>query len=162
MDGLKIGTLICCFISLVLLVIALATPNWVEAADYAGLWRGCNYTVCYSFGMQVASYVHATRALLIIGLIFGIVSFIDLCASFCHTYFGSSTWTKVTSKASFFAGLAVLAAMGAFTGGYFVSSILVATQLGWSYGLGWAPGLLFLVIDGLIRRIHTRHTRQPV
>ncbi|XP_077196939.1 protein NKG7-like [Paroedura picta] len=156
MDGLKFSALICCFISIVLLVIVLTTSDWVEANEHAGLWIVCNDTRCNPVGMQMQGYIHATRALLIIGLIAGTVSFIDLCASFGHAYFTAGSWTKFTSKASFFAGLSVLAALGTFTGGYFVSGVVALKSLGWTYGLGWVPAPLFFITDWLAHRIHTR------
>ncbi|XP_060113665.1 uncharacterized protein LOC132585805 [Heteronotia binoei] len=145
MDGLKFSALVCCFISIVLLVIVLTSSNWVEATEHAGLWKICNDTICNNFGMQMQGYIHATRALLIIGLVIGTVSFIDLCAMFGPAYLTTGCWTKFTSKAGFFAGLAVIAGLGTYTGGYFVSGMVAVTSLGWTYGLGWVPGPLFFV-----------------
>uniref|UniRef100_A0ACB8FS23 Uncharacterized protein n=1 Tax=Sphaerodactylus townsendi TaxID=933632 RepID=A0ACB8FS23_9SAUR len=121
MDGIKFSALICCFISIVLLITVLTSPDWVETTSHSGLWKTCNDTVCNPFGMKMKGYIHATRALLIIGLIIGIVAFMDLCASFSHAYFATGFLTKFTSKSSFFAGIAVIAALGTFTGGFFVS-----------------------------------------
>ncbi|KAL8219400.1 UNVERIFIED_CONTAM: hypothetical protein K2H54_023729 [Gekko kuhli] len=105
MDGLKFSALICCFISIALLVVVLTSSDWVETNGHAGLWKICNDTICNPFGMQMQGYIHATRALLIIGLVIGTVSFVDLCALFGPAYFTAGSWTKFTSKASFFAVL---------------------------------------------------------
>ncbi|XP_077788267.1 lens fiber membrane intrinsic protein-like [Podarcis muralis] len=158
MQALQIGAVVCAFISLLLLLIALGSDYWLEnEVSYAGLWRSCVNIgfgeTCVSFGMDVRDYVHATRAFMFFGMIAGAVSCIGLCGTFFSVQFGSISKAKTAAIASVVAAGCVLIAMATFTG-------CAGTQLsyGWSFGLGWASFPLFLITGGLAFRVNPAAT----
>ncbi|XP_054855911.1 transmembrane protein 235-like [Eublepharis macularius] len=153
MSSLNIATAIFASLSFGLLLAALASDYWVEASDHSGLWQFCKGLTCWSYGMDVHGYIHATRAFLLMGSIAGAVSFFSLWALFCHSYIGSVSLAKIAAIASLVAGLCALTAMSIFTGVY--DSRFTVGHYGWSLGVGWASGPLFLLTGGLAFQIQT-------
>ncbi|XP_053254190.1 protein NKG7-like [Podarcis raffonei] len=158
MQALQIGAVVCAFISLLLLLIALGSDYWLEnSLSYTGLWRTCINIglaeTCSSFGMDVKDFVHVTRAFMFFGMIAGAISCIGLCGTFFSVQFGSISKAKTAAVASIVAAGCVLIAMATFTG-------RAGTQLsyGWSFGLGWASFPLFLITGGLAFRVNPAAT----
>ncbi|XP_077196941.1 protein NKG7-like isoform X2 [Paroedura picta] len=150
MEGLRIAACVFSFISLLLLIIAMASNYWIINSNisHLGLWQICDAITCLSYGMEVRDYIHATRAFLFMGMIAGAVSFFGLCASFYHSHIGSISIKPLAMSASFAAGVCSLIAMATFTGMY-SQYIVLGVWYGWSFGLGWASFPLFLITGGL-------------
>ncbi|XP_034975997.1 protein NKG7-like [Zootoca vivipara] len=158
MQALQIGAVVCAFISLLLLLIALGSDYWVaNALSNTGLWKGCFYYgaiyTCRSLGMNVRDFIHATRAFMFFGLVAGAVSCIGLCSTFFGLQCGSISKAKASAIASIVAAGCVLIAMATFTG-------CMGTEIsyGWSFGLGWASFPLFLITGGLAFRLNAAAT----
>ncbi|XP_054855966.1 protein NKG7-like [Eublepharis macularius] len=151
MEGLRIAASVCSFVSLLLLIIALASDYWVvdSAGGYTGLWRACARSICLSYGMNVQDYFHATRAFLLMGMFAGAASFSGLCASFYRSRVQSISTTRLAVTATVIAGVCTLIAMSVFTGVYNDRYSDLAASFGWSFGLGWASFPLFLITSGL-------------
>ncbi|EMP23816.1 Protein NKG7 [Chelonia mydas] len=82
-------------------------------------------------------------------MIAGFLSFFALLASFFRSHLGSVSLTLVSAVGSFSAGLCAMIALAVYTG-EFAGAVNVApgqVTFGWSYGLGWASFLLFLITD---------------
>ncbi|XP_015277038.1 PREDICTED: protein NKG7 [Gekko japonicus] len=154
MEGLHIAACFVSFISLLLLIIALASDYWVVGSDrsHTGLWQMCKANICLSYGMQVQAYIHATRAFLFMGMVAGAVSFFGLYALFSHTHVGSISIYIVAMSASCVAGFCSVIAMSTFTGAYYHQDSIFGTWFGWSFGIGWASFPLFLLTAGLALR----------
>ncbi|XP_033015102.1 protein NKG7-like isoform X2 [Lacerta agilis] len=137
MQPLQIATVACACISLLLLLIALCSNNWVaNSMSHSGLWKSCVnigliYT-CVAHGMNVKDYYHATRTFMFFAMFAGAVSCIGLCAPIFGLQLGSISKAKTAAIASFVAGE---------TGG--------KASYGWSFGVGWATFPLFLITGGL-------------
>lgn len=153
MSSLNTATAIFASLSFGLLLAALASDYWVEARDHTGLWQLCDGSICQSYGMDVFGYIHATRAFMLIATIAGAVSFFSLWSLCCHSYIGSISLAKMAAIASLVAGLCALLAMSIFTGVY--DSKFRTGHYGWSLGVGWASGPLFLLTGGLAFQIQT-------
>ncbi|CAI5781226.1 protein NKG7-like [Podarcis lilfordi] len=158
MQALQIGAVVCAFISLLLLLIALGSDYWLEnEVSNTGLWRSCFHIglvdTCGSYGMDVTDFVHATRAFMFFGMIAGAISCIGLCGTFFSVQFGSISKAKTAAIASIVAAGCVLIAMATFTG-------RAGTQhnYGWSFGLSWASFPLFLITGGLAFRVNPAAT----
>ncbi|XP_054855717.1 protein NKG7-like [Eublepharis macularius] len=151
MEGLRIAASVCSFVSLLLLIIALATEYWIvdSGGGNSGLWQLCAPSICASYGMNVQDYIHATRAFLLMGMLAGAASFFGLCASFYRFHSQSISTTRLAVTASVIAGVCTLIAMSTFTGVYNDKYSFLPTHYGWSFGLGWASFPLFLITSGL-------------
>ncbi|XP_060114007.1 protein NKG7-like [Heteronotia binoei] len=152
MEPLRIVACFSSFLSLLFLMLALASDYWIVNSDqsaHAGLWQTCDHNICMSYGMQVPGFFHATRAFLLMGKVAGIVSFLGLFASFFHSHIGSISIKCLAVLASFVAGVCSMIAMSTFTGVYNHHFPGFGIQFGWSFGLGWATFLLFLITGGL-------------
>ncbi|XP_033015099.1 peripheral myelin protein 22-like [Lacerta agilis] len=158
MQALQIGAVVCAFISLLLLLIALGSDYWLaNALNNTGLWKYCVNVgpiySCSSYGMNVEDFLQATRAFMFLGMIAGAVSCIGLCGTFIGLQLGSISKAKASAIASFVAALCVLIAMATFTG-----SLGTEASYGWSFGLGWASFPLFLITGGLAFRLNAAAT----
>ncbi|XP_054855965.1 lens fiber membrane intrinsic protein-like [Eublepharis macularius] len=153
MNSLQIATAIFATISFGLLLAAVTSDYWVEASDHSGLWQVCQGSVCYSYGMEVAGYIHATRAFMLMATIAGAVSFFSLWSLFRHPNIGSFSLAKIAAIASLVAGLCALIAMSIFTGR--VNHSHRHGKYGWSFGVGWASVPLSLLTGVLAVQIHT-------
>uniref|UniRef100_A0ABM5ERE3 Claudin domain-containing protein 2-like n=1 Tax=Pogona vitticeps TaxID=103695 RepID=A0ABM5ERE3_9SAUR len=152
MNVLQISSVVCSFVSLLLLLLSLGSNYWVMNGDrHAGLWNLCDPTVCVSFGLHVGVVDHIARALMLLGMIGGAVSFFGLCATFFKSQVGSMSLMKTSANASILAAFWALIAMASFTG---VTSHLTVSY-GWSFSLGWASCLLFL-ITGVLTHLARR------
>ncbi|XP_015271131.1 PREDICTED: protein NKG7-like [Gekko japonicus] len=152
MEGLRIVACFFSFVSLLLLIVALASDYWAvdpDGSSHVGLWRGCAGNTCISYGMRVAGYFHATRAFLFMGMVAGAISCFGLCTSFFRTHIGSISIKVLAVSASFVAGVCSLIAMSTFTGVYNDIMLFAGTGFGWSFGVGWASFPLFLITGGL-------------
>ncbi|XP_060114003.1 protein NKG7-like [Heteronotia binoei] len=145
MQYLRITACFFSFLSLFLLITALASDYWIAAIDSSnsGLWKDCDFSMCIEYGMNVKAFIHATRAFLLMGMVAGAVSFFALCASFSHAHIGSISIKHLAVSASFVAGVCSMIAMSTFTGKYRVKPSLA--WIGWSFGIGWASFPLFLI-----------------
>ncbi|XP_077788735.1 lens fiber membrane intrinsic protein-like [Podarcis muralis] len=149
MQPLQIGTAVCAFISLLFLLIALCSNNWLaNALSHAGLWKSCVniglvYT-CVSHGMNVKDYYHATRAFMFFGMFAGAVSCIGLCGPIFGLQLGTISKAKTAAIASFVAALCVMIAMAVYTG-----ETGGKASYGFSFGLGWTAFPLFRITGGL-------------
>ncbi|XP_033014623.1 protein NKG7-like [Lacerta agilis] len=147
MHILQISAVVCAFISLLLLLIALGSDYWVQSGNvHFGLWKACgpfspSYT-CLSYSMDlVQDYFHVTRAFMFFGMIAGAVSCIILCGTFFDFQFGFLSRARTSAIASLVAAGCVLIAMATFTG----RTATLTSSYGWSFGLGWASFPLFLI-----------------
>ncbi|XP_060114011.1 protein NKG7-like isoform X4 [Heteronotia binoei] len=125
MKGLRIAACFS-FVSLSLLMIALTSDYWIVASDgraYGGLWQEC--------------YIQVTRDFLLLGMVAGTVSFFGFCASFFQTHIGSFSTKRLAVWACFAAGV------------YNDQIVVYGTWFGWSFGIGWASFILFLITGGL-------------
>ncbi|CAI5781221.1 protein NKG7-like [Podarcis lilfordi] len=144
MHILQISAVICAFISLLFLLIALGSDYWLQIGNAnSGLWNLCMPT-CRHIGMAAAGFIHATRAFMFFGMIAGAISCIILCGTFFDFQFGFLSRARTSAIASLVAAGCVLIAMAIYTGqaggnGFY----------GWSFGLGWASFPLFLITGGL-------------
>ncbi|KAL8219398.1 UNVERIFIED_CONTAM: hypothetical protein K2H54_023658 [Gekko kuhli] len=120
--------------------------------DRTGLWQLCHGSICHAYGMDVLGYIHATRAVLLMGAIAGAFSFFVLWALVCRFYTGSVSAAKNAAIASLVAGLCVLIGMSIFTGVY--NSNFRQGQYGWSIAVGWVSGSLFLLNGELAFQLH--------
>ncbi|XP_060114013.1 protein NKG7-like isoform X2 [Heteronotia binoei] len=148
MEGIRTAACIFSFVSLLLLIVALATNYWMmDSAQrvHMGLWQACKDNNCASYGMSVSGAIHAVRAFVLMGMVAGAVSFVGLCASFSHTHIGSISIKHLAVSASFVAGFCSMIAMSTFTGVYSDVTLFFGTLFGWSFGLGWASFILFLI-----------------
>ncbi|XP_053254192.1 protein NKG7-like [Podarcis raffonei] len=158
MQALQISAVVCAFISLLLLLIALGSDYWLaNASGNIGLWKACakvlaTYT-CGSLGMDVKDFVHVTRAFMFFGMIAGAISCIGLCGTFCSVQFGSISKAKTAAIASIVAALCVMIAMAVYTG-----ETRGNAYYGWSFGLGWVSFPFFLVTGGLAFRLNAAAT----
>ncbi|XP_060114010.1 protein NKG7-like isoform X3 [Heteronotia binoei] len=137
MKGLRIAACFS-FVSLSLLMIALTSDYWIVASDgraYGGLWQEC--------------YIQVTRDFLLLGMVAGTVSFFGFCASFFQTHIGSFSTKRLAVWACFAAGVCSMIAMFAYTGVYNDQIVVYGTWFGWSFGIGWASFILFLITGGL-------------
>ncbi|XP_077788266.1 lens fiber membrane intrinsic protein-like [Podarcis muralis] len=151
---LQICAVICAFISLLLLLIALGSDYWMVGsnANY-GLWKVCSHfgssysCISYPMGSE-PDFIHATRAFMFLGMIAGVVSCIILCGTFFDFQFGFLSRARTSAIASLVAAGCVLIAMATFTG---CEGTVFGPELsyGWSFGLGWASFPLFLITGGL-------------
>ncbi|CAI5781222.1 protein NKG7-like [Podarcis lilfordi] len=155
MHILQISTVVCAFISLLLLLIALGSDYWLQSDNAnSGLWVACGpvfsiYT-CYSPSINaVQGFYHATRAFMFFGMIAGAISCIGLCCNFFSFQLGFISKTKNSAKASLVAAGCVLIAMAIFTGRTAAAISSSTWYYGWSFGLGWATFPLFLITGGL-------------
>ncbi|XP_015746850.1 protein NKG7-like [Python bivittatus] len=155
MNALHIGVAVCSCISLLFLLLALGSNNWIEnSVTSIGLWNVCVNTICTTYSMDVVpAYFHATRAFLILGMIAGAVSFGGLCIMFSQSKIGNISLSLVSCIASFTAALCVMIAMAVFTAK--ADSI---APYGWSFGIGWASFPLYLITGGLTYKLHKDET----
>ncbi|XP_053123837.1 lens fiber membrane intrinsic protein-like [Hemicordylus capensis] len=142
MNILRLSVVICSFISLLLVVLALATDYW--ASDYTGhygLWKLCiTDEGCAYLGMSVKGELHAIRAFILIGMTLGAFCFFGVCATYFYPHIGSFPLTKVVAITNLCAAFCVMIAMAIFKGtyggyGYF----------GWSFYLGWTSMVMFII-----------------
>ncbi|XP_060114009.1 protein NKG7-like isoform X2 [Heteronotia binoei] len=139
MKGLRIAACFS-FVSLSLLMIALTSDYWIVASDgraYGGLWQECEDALCVSYGVDVPGYIQVTRDFLLLGMVAGTVSFFGFCASFFQTHIGSFSTKRLAVWACFAAGV------------YNDQIVVYGTWFGWSFGIGWASFILFLITGGL-------------
>ncbi|XP_053254196.1 epithelial membrane protein 2-like [Podarcis raffonei] len=150
MHILQISAVICAFISLVLLLIALGSDYWIQSAkENSGLWAHCStkilFNICLPFFIkEVPGFYHATRTFLFFGVIAGAISCIGLCGNFFSFQLRSISKTKSSAIASLVAALCVMIGMAIFTG-----QTGGIAPYGWAFGLGWATFPLFLITGGL-------------
>nr|XP_056702353.1 lens fiber membrane intrinsic protein-like [Euleptes europaea] len=160
MDGLRIAASFCSFLSLLLLIVGMASDYWITfGTDSVGLWRLCS-GICLSFSMDVDAYIHATRAFLLMGMFAGAASFFSLCASFYRPKIGSISTAVLAVLASIAAGVCSLIAMASFTGVSVARYMGPGENFGWSFGLGWASFPLFLITGGLAYMLVHRTTEE--
>ncbi|XP_060641856.1 lens fiber membrane intrinsic protein-like [Anolis sagrei] len=147
MHILQICATVCCFISLLLLLIALGTDYWVEdSSKHEGLWKNCTLSNCYDI-QDPTDKLNASRAFMILGMISGAVSLLSLFATCFQTHFYSFSLAKLAAISSLFAGIAAMIAMSIYTSEH--------SNYGWSFGVGWASFPLFLITGGLAYVFHT-------
>ncbi|XP_016851583.2 protein NKG7 [Anolis carolinensis] len=148
MHILQICATVCCFASLLLLLISLGTDYWVVVGSKlnTGLWKQCVSSTCSEI-QNPSDKLNATRAFMILGMIAGAVSLFSLLASYFRTHLHSFSLAKLAAISSLFAGLAVMIAMSIYTS--------ENSNYGWSFGLGWASFPLFLITSGLAYVFHT-------
>ncbi|XP_034973626.1 lens fiber membrane intrinsic protein-like [Zootoca vivipara] len=149
MEPQQIGTLACACISLLLLLIALCSNNWLENSfSHTGLWKSCvNVGMvykCVAHGMNVKDYYHATRTFMFLGMFAGAVSCIGLSGPIFGLQLGSLSKAKTAAIASLLAALFVMIAMAVFTG-----ETGGKASYGWSFCVAWATFPLFLITGGL-------------
>nr|XP_056702351.1 protein NKG7-like [Euleptes europaea] len=164
MDVLRIAASFCSFLSLLLLIIGMASDYWTGSrtdSTGVGLWRVCSGITCTSYSMNdLYGYMHATRAFLLMGMFAGAASFFSLCASFYRPKIGSISTALLAVLASIAAGVCSLIAMASFTG------VSIAQYMGlwgifrWSFGLAWASFPLFLITGGLAYMVVRRTTEE--
>ncbi|XP_060114303.1 protein NKG7-like [Heteronotia binoei] len=145
MEHLQITACLFSFISLLLLIIALASDFWVVDLknQHSGLWQTCRGDLCVRYGMNVPAFIHGTRAFMVMGMMAGTVSFFGLFTSFFRTHVGSISIKVITVSASIVAGVCGLIAMSTFTGMYTNHTSELGKSFGWSFAIGWVSSILF-------------------
>ncbi|CAM2107977.1 protein NKG7-like [Caretta caretta] len=159
MASLRIPSTALALLSLLLLLAALGSDRWLVAdghlvTSYSGLWKVCVNSGCWTFA-SVPGYIESTRAFLFLAMIAGFLSFFALLASFFRSHLGSMSLTLISAVGSFSAGLCAMIALAVYTG-EFAGAVNVApgqVTFGWSFGLGWASFLLFLITGVVTLRI---------
>ncbi|XP_032083593.1 uncharacterized protein LOC116515580 [Thamnophis elegans] len=150
MSALHFGAVLSSFISLLFLILALATDYWIaHSGTRLGLWNTCQDQTCFPLSVKlVPGSIHAIRIFMFLGLISGVVSLGGLCVLFWKPLLGNISMSITACLASFTAGLCVMIAMSIFTGQ------IASTYYGWSFGLGWASFPLYLLTGGLAYTLH--------
>ncbi|XP_062996303.1 protein NKG7-like [Elgaria multicarinata webbii] len=149
MSVVQISAVTFSLISLLLLLISLGSNYWVLLyPTHSGLWKVCIDTSCTSYPTDVGDVIRATRAFLLIGIIPGAISFFGLCATCCKSHLGSISLARISAVAGIIAALSVLIAMVIFT-----ENVRGQLTYGWSFGLGWASMVLFLITGFLAYKL---------
>ncbi|XP_032083945.1 lens fiber membrane intrinsic protein-like isoform X2 [Thamnophis elegans] len=152
MSALHFGAVLSSFISLLFLILALATDYWIDnslSRTHLGVWKVCEDHKCYPLRLElVRGSLRAIRAFMFLGMISGVVSLGGLCVLFWKPLLGNISMSRTAWYGSFSAGLCVMIAMSIFTG------VIDIPYYGWSFGLGWASFPLYLLTGGLAYRLH--------
>ncbi|XP_032083947.1 lens fiber membrane intrinsic protein-like [Thamnophis elegans] len=152
MSALHFGAVLSSFISLLCLILALATDYWIANSlpgTRLGLWKVCKDRECYQLDVElVRGSLRAVQTFMFLGMISGVVSLGGLCFLFWKPLLGNISMSSTAWYGSFSAGLCVMIAMSIFTG------ITATTYYGWSFGLGWASFPLYLITGGLAYTLH--------
>ncbi|XP_032084188.1 lens fiber membrane intrinsic protein-like [Thamnophis elegans] len=150
MSALHFGAVLSSFISLLFLILALATDYWIAIpGNHMGLWKVCEDHKCYPLHLElVGASLHAIRTFMFLGMINGVFSLGGLCVLFWKPLLGNISMSSTAWFGSFTAGLCVMIAMSIFTG------VIDIPYYGWSFGLGWASFPLYLLTGGLAYTLH--------
>ncbi|XP_043357868.1 protein NKG7-like isoform X2 [Dermochelys coriacea] len=147
----RISSTVLALLSLLLLLVALGSDHWlvddtVLGSPHEGLWKSCLNSVCEQISSASVS-LKVTRVFTLLGVIAGLVSSFALFASFLRSHPGSVSLTLVSFLGSFSAGLCAMIALAVYTGEFAgaVNAAQSQVTFGWSFGLGWASFLLFLI-----------------
>ncbi|KAH1180032.1 hypothetical protein KIL84_006082 [Mauremys mutica] len=131
---IRIASVILALLSLVLLVVALVSDNWVKVNEaegsHLGLWKIC--------------FFHTSRFFMILAMFTGFLSFFALIASFVCSHFRSVSLTLVSTVGSFSAGVCDMIALAVFTSADCQLVMPGILSYSWSYGLGWLSCFLYL------------------
>ncbi|KAG6921445.1 protein NKG7-like, partial [Chelydra serpentina] len=103
----RIASVMLALLSLLLLVVALVSDNWLKVTvaegSHFGLWRSCGSQNC-NFYPTVPGFFHTVRFLMILAMIAGFLSAFALLASFFCSHFRAVSLTLVCTVGSFSAG----------------------------------------------------------
>lgn len=147
MIALKVSGLLLSLISTILLIVSIATNQWVVTPTfYFGLWVVCtdafSETYCNSIS-SVSVFLNVTRAFLIISIVF-LVMAVSMQSSAIkgHNLLGTLNMQKQAGSWSFNAGVFTVIGMSVFTA---TSGINPRTDYySWSYALGWVSAAINL------------------
>ncbi|XP_067413582.1 protein NKG7-like [Emydura macquarii macquarii] len=153
MASLRIPSAGLALLSLLLLLVALASDHWLEARRddvfiRSGLWRICVNSLCV-VPSKLPDYIEATRMFLMLGLLAGLLSGFSLLASLSGSSSDSGSLLMVSAVGSFSAGFCIMVAMAVFTSEF--AEVIKATRItfGWSLAIGWASIPFFLLTGGV-------------
>ncbi|XP_050786268.1 protein NKG7-like [Gopherus flavomarginatus] len=145
---IRIASVILALLSLVLLLVALVSDNWVkvneEEESHLGLWKICVSQICILHLTRVPGFFHTSRFFMILAMFAGFLSFFALIASFFCSHFRSVSLLLVSTVGSFSAGVCAIIALAVFTNGDCQLIMPGILSYGWSYGLGWLSFFLYL------------------
>lgn len=156
MGGCHVAATLCGFVSLGLLLTSLGSDHWLEAnldegGINSGLWKFCVKSslgnFCDDMGMDVKSFIHATRAFMVMAQFPGFIACALLFVLFSRSKIGSYSIIRIIEICSHVAGVFALTALIIFTASYDSK-----TSYGWSAIVGWVGAALFLVTGLLARK----------
>ncbi|XP_038239490.1 protein NKG7-like [Dermochelys coriacea] len=144
----RIASVILALLSLVLLVVALVSDNWVKVTEaegrHFGLWKICVQQICILHLTRVPGFFHTTRFFMILAMFAGFLSFFALIASFFCSHFRSVSLMLISTVGSFSAGVCAMIALAVFTSADCQIVMSGMLSYSWSYGLGWLSFFLYL------------------
>nr|XP_023967023.1 lens fiber membrane intrinsic protein-like [Chrysemys picta bellii] len=155
MGNPRVPSTVLALLSLLLVAVALSSDHWLEARwdddfVHSGLWKICVNLVC-AVPSELPDYIEATKTFLTLGLLAGLLSAFSLLALLSSSDFDAMSPLVVSTMGSFSTGFCVLIALTVFTSEF--AQVIKATwphiSFGWSWGLGWASILFFLLTDGV-------------
>lgn len=143
MSALKLSSLVLIIISLIVILISLASDYWIAGpGSYFGLWRICTRGICVTLGS--AADIDATRAFIIISFLLLVASAVaQILEIWINNVSMGINKQKLVTILTFCAACSAIIAMGIFTGSAGRAGDNVPYS--WSFALGWVSAGLSLL-----------------
>ncbi|XP_078511576.1 lens fiber membrane intrinsic protein-like [Lissotriton helveticus] len=143
MSALKLSSLVLIIISLIVILISLASDYWMSGpGTFFGLWRICVQGICGTLGS--AADIDATRAFIIISFLLLVLSAVaQILEIWINNVSMGMNKQKLVTILNFCAACSAIIAMGIFTGS--TSSSGATLSYSWSFALGWVSAGLILL-----------------
>ncbi|XP_078511574.1 lens fiber membrane intrinsic protein-like [Lissotriton helveticus] len=140
MSALKLSSLVLIIISLIVILISLASDYWISSpGSFFGLWRWCLLGICTTLGSAVD--IDTTRAFIIISFLLLVLSAVtQFLEIWINNVLMGMNKQKLVTILNFCAACSAIIGMSVFTGFAGVNA-----PYSWSFALGWVSAGLSLL-----------------